>query len=208
MRARGILVVLGVVGLAVAFGVAAPGPASANLVTNGGFETGDFSGWTVSGHDTGNMYVDDSDPHSGIYAANLGSVGGLGFLTQNLPTTAGQTYNLTYWLALDSECCPNEFQVSWNGTVLLDTQYDQGFSYQEFTFDNLLAPGSSTPLQFGAREDPEYFHLDDVSAVPSGVPEPGTFVLLGSVLPGLAGLAMRRRLRRASEPHGRAERRI
>jgi hypothetical protein len=40
-------------------------PAKANLVTNGGFETGDFTGWTVSG--SAAVGVDFVPPHSGAF---------------------------------------------------------------------------------------------------------------------------------------------
>lgn len=114
--ALGCLVVLAIV-------IILPGTASADIVANGGFETGDFTDWTQSGN-TGFIGVSNNYPHSGTYAAQLGPGGSLGFITQNLITVPGQTYQLTYWLANTAggagACCPSEFQTSWNGTVISD----------------------------------------------------------------------------------------
>ena len=59
--------------------------ASANLITNDGFETGDFTGWTQSGN-TGDMSVCPGCGHSGNYGARLAAVGSEGFITQSLTT--------------------------------------------------------------------------------------------------------------------------
>lgn len=45
--------------------------AAANIVLNGGFETGDFTGWTLTNTEGGNTGVDDSVPHTGTYEASL-----------------------------------------------------------------------------------------------------------------------------------------
>src|SRR5476651_849223 len=87
--------------------------AAAQIVTNGDFETGDFTGWTLSG-DTNSMIIDFSKaansipgystsgiiPYSGSYEAALATSGSgqLGFLSQTLTTTAGTNYLLTFWL--------------------------------------------------------------------------------------------------------------
>jgi hypothetical protein len=140
-----------------------------DLVVNGGFETGDFTGWTVT-DDTGGISVDDGSnsgitPHSGNYEAGLGTIGALGYLSQTLPTTAGATYVLSFWLNSPDGDTPNEFQVSWNGTMLFD-QTDLpalGWTNLQFT---VTATGTSTVLQFGAQDDPSYLALDDVSVLP------------------------------------------
>jgi hypothetical protein len=120
-------------------------------------------------------------PHSGRYAANLGPFGALGFLSQTFPTTAGTTYTLSYWLANDSGT-PNQFEALINGTVIPGSQLlnVDGFPYTHYVF-TFVATGSSTQLMFGYRQDPAYFHLDDVSVSPTG---PLTPVVVSSTLTG------------------------
>jgi methionine-rich copper-binding protein CopC len=135
------------------------------LVVNGGFETGNFSGWTQSGN-TGATGVDGGNVHSGHFAAFLGPAGSEGFLTQTLPTTAGTTYHLTYWLEHDGGS-PSSFHamidgVDIPGSVLTNPP---AFAYTPYAFD-FTANGPTTQLRFGFREDPTYFHLDDVSVSP------------------------------------------
>jgi hypothetical protein len=173
---------------AMVLGALAISSAHANLVTNGGFETGSFSGW-IQGGNTGNTFVGASpnSPYAGSYAAQLGPVGSNGTLTQGLATSAGQTYEISYWLIGDGS--PNYFSVSWNGTLLEQT-FDWSLRvWTQFTFD-VVAVGSDI-LEFAFRNDPAYLGLDNISVDPVGaVPEPAGMALLGA---GLAGLALIRR---------------
>src|SRR5262249_44255063 len=136
-----------------------------NLVTNGGFETGNFSGWTQSG-DTGSTGVAGTfagtPPHSGSFAAHFGPTGGLGFISQTLTTIAGARYTLTFWLAHPYTDTGTESLVRVGGTTLMDMHNAGNFGYTQFTF-TFTATSSSTVLQFGFLEPPSYFFLDDVS---------------------------------------------
>ena len=91
------------------------------LALNGGFETGDFTNWTLSG-DTSDTFVDKgfyTAPHSGNFEAALGTGGAVGHLSQTLSTSPGKSYLLSFWLA-NLYQDPGEFTVSWNGQTLLD----------------------------------------------------------------------------------------
>jgi hypothetical protein len=176
----------------------ATGPAQAQeLVVNGGFETGTFSGWTVTGN--GPQLVDGM-PHTGNFAAWLGAVGGDGFLSQVLPTTAGTTYHLQFWLDHTGGGTPNDFSVQLNGVTLAGSTFNNdttNFPYRAFDFD-FTATGATT-LQFSAREDPAYWHLDDVSVMPAApAPEPASLTLFALGVVPLAGYAWRRRQKKAA----------
>jgi hypothetical protein len=133
-----------------------------NLVVNGGFETGDFSGWAVTGN-TGFTGVTRDDPHSGSFAAHLGPIGSLGFITQTqaLSTVPEAQYTLSWWMEVDPGA-PNEFRASWNGTVIFDGVNMPAEGYRQYTF-TVKATSTQTTLQFGYQHDPAWINLDDIS---------------------------------------------
>jgi alpha-tubulin suppressor-like RCC1 family protein len=155
-----------------------------NLVVNGGFETGDFTGWTRTTPGYKDTIINSYYPpdgaqytHSGMHAAqfsdiNLGGLGGSteSQITQTLPTRPGTNYLITFWLdALTN----SSVLVSWNGNTVLktsvavDTNYD--LIYTNFQIV-VPATGTNSVLQF---QFPGIFDhqatttaLDDVSVVP------------------------------------------
>lgn len=135
------------------------------LVLNGGFELADFSGWTSGGNFTEcSVDIKSTYVHSGTYGAQLGPIGAPGYLYQDVLTTAGANYLLSFWLDSPDGETPNEFLVSWNGATLLDETNLPAIGWTHFQF-RVTAAGPSTVLQFGFRNDNSYFGLDDVSVV-------------------------------------------
>jgi hypothetical protein len=194
---------------ALLFSFAVPAVHADNIVVNGGFETGDFSGWTVT--NGGAFTLVDSKynlggfgAHTGSSYAALGAVEHLGSVSQTLATTPGQAYTLGFFLASDG-FTPNQLKVDWDGTTVFDLSNLPRQGYTEFKIP-VLATGASTTLTFFERNDPGYLSLDDVSVsssdqvrgsggTPPPSPEPGSLTLLalGALGIGLGGLRYRRR---------------
>jgi hypothetical protein len=91
------------------------------LVVNGGFETGDFTGWYLTNSvTTPGTTVDQSQALDGSYGADFSQVGSLDYLSQNLTTKPNVAYVLSFWLNSPDGLTPSEFLASWNGTTLFD----------------------------------------------------------------------------------------
>jgi len=192
-----------------ALAVSSPAIAS-NIVVNPGFESGDaFAPWVLNPSSNHPWVVTGPSGfgHAGLYYASTGCVGPQcmaadpdpngAWLYQDLATTTGATYDLSFWYTPDGpNGVPNDFAVLWNGVQVLDVLNSAtGPSFHLFTVSGLVATGTTTRLEFLGRQDPGFDGLDDVCVTRSGgdcgaaaVPEPTSLVLLGSGLVGLRRL--------------------
>jgi hypothetical protein len=65
-----------------------------------------------------------------------------------------------------------------------------------YTYTGLVPTGTSTPLEFTFREDPDFLSISDISVTGSGassVPEPASLLLIGGGLLGMGTLLRRKR---------------
>lgn len=176
-------------------------PAQAyQLVDNGGFETGDFTGWSLSG-DISYSGIGESVMHTGDYGFYSGSLEGNTYLEQVVQTAPGQEHTLSFWMSRDAQVNPfeeplNSFMVFWDGGW--DPVFElQNFSEQNYEFYSLSlqAVNAESLLSFYFFDSQSFINLDDVSMTTadiSPVPVPGTLALLASGLVGLAGLRKKR----------------
>jgi hypothetical protein len=176
-------------------------PASANLVTNGDFEADSPAsqtaplGWTLTPASSGSDFFVGAGPGFGAFAgansANFGATGNFDdVLSQILTTTPGQSYTISFELALASTDSQNDFSAFFGSNQLYSLTNGSSFGYTLLSFTS-TATSASTTLSFNGREVPSWYDLDNVDVEPTVVPEPFTLSLFGT---GLAGaVAIRRR---------------
>ena len=183
-----------IVALAAAALIAVPQLRAVPIVTNGGFETGDLTGWAFTGAASGSDFFvgNDDGVHSGSFAACFGAVSSdYDVIAQTLPTTAGIDYTLTFWLQQDGGGSA-DFQVLWNGVLVQD--FPESGSFIGYTMEQFVVLGAGNDtLAFAGLQNPAWYSLDDVSVTSNNViPEPSSFLLLISGLAGMAGVIRRK----------------
>jgi len=177
------------------------------LVQDGGFEAGDYCYWTLSGKSSiyADNFVDFADdqygandtPYAGNYFAALGQISSLAYLSQPLPTRAGQLYLLSFWLENPAGQPANQFVVRWNTNATSTNVIFNQTNMASFGWSNLVftvkASTNLTTLQFGNRNDSDFFCLDNVSVIPlpapviqTLAPGGGSFQLSWTALAGAA----------------------
>jgi PEP-CTERM motif len=180
---------LTIVALVLGTAIHARALAGPNLLTNGGFETGDFTGWTASVDPTFSG-IDGPAAHTGDFGAFFGDSGTPGSISQSFSTLAGAAYDIRFWLRSDG-LTPNSIEVLWGGTTVYSSSNLAPFSYTEIVLDSLAMSGL-TMLELRARDDNGFLEIDDISV--SAIPEPSTIALLGAGLAAMAGLRRARKV--------------
>ena len=190
-----------------------------SILSNPGFETGDFTGWTVNGSSQDPWFIGTSGTHTnipfeGTYFAYTGCTGAPcitgnaaqeNTLSQTVTTVIGQAYTLTFEYytgdAAAPNGAPNELEVLWNGAVALDDGPGGTLGavvntvaqpYVQFTVNLAPATSTSTTLFFLARQDHGWSALD-FADLEVATPEPSAFLLLGAALPVMYFVQKRRK---------------
>ena len=176
-----------------ALGSAAPAFATEYL-TNGSFETGDFTGWTYatggdpnfSGVVPSTVTYNGQGAQDGNYYALVGATTlDNASLSQSFVDTPNETLTITGWITGDGSE-PSFVTFSFNGAALLTVNPVPNEPWTQVTVTATATGNDIFSVGFG--NDPFQDGLDNfsVSSV-SGVPEPTTWALL---LIGFAGLGL------------------
>jgi hypothetical protein len=188
-----------------------------NLIQNGSFQTNDFTDWTIGTTSNGNwgtgFPIVTGWPLGGMNAAE-GEVGETNFtgqqeggtLTQSFQSAGGAGTVSMDWAALGAPNGGNadggEFTLILNGTQI--AQFDTGSINANQLLNGILSAnvtllnGTNT-LQIDVTRrfinlpgGTPYQFVTGVDVEGQGVPEPGSLVLMGSGVLGLAGVLRRK----------------
>lgn len=185
------------------------------VIQNGGFETGTFSGWTTSstGGSSNAFYISSATTapmsgyatpgaETGVFYALASQTGpGSQTLSQSFTKVAGGKYILSYDMFVNSHAAfdaNNQFSrvdLLSGSTVLrnlfLGAPSETDYKHYSFDISNTISAAGTYQLRFLSLQN-NFFQeqgVDNVSLI-SEVPEPVSLGLMGI---GLLGLALSRR---------------
>jgi VCBS repeat-containing protein len=148
--------------------------AGPTIITNGGFESGNLTGWTtiapvgVDSHISVQFFGFGGEFEN--YTALLSPTStGNESLVQAIATTPGQHYTLGFSVSGDSDSSSNFFSASWDGTQILAVPDGQFGGFTHYSFDVVGdASAASTLLQFTYNDDGTGLRLDNITLNPAG----------------------------------------
>jgi choice-of-anchor C domain-containing protein len=188
---------------------AAPAQAGVNLLSNGSFETpvvdggyttigagGTMGAWTVTSGSVDHIgsYWNAAD---GTQSVDM-SGDQAGSISQTVNTSAGQEYQLSFWMAgnTDGGNTVKSLTALIDGNTLATAKFDTtghsrtDMGWTEYSYD-FVSAGGPTAVSFQSNEENAYgAALDNVSL--QAVPEASTVVLFGLMLVGGAFLLRNR----------------
>ena len=178
------------------------------LVKNGSFELDplvdpndpnvtnpNITDWIKSGDpmDTSGIRIDNFPQHdNGNQGLSIGSFINPAYISQNLATTIGSTYNLSFFLGTDEDGSDvnNIFQAFVDGNKVFEkiNTINAGVPFTQYDL-NFVATTSSTELKLGGKARYGFLYIDAVSVTP--VPESST--IGGIAVTALLGIWLKKK---------------
>jgi hypothetical protein len=183
-----------------------------NLIQNGSFQSNDFTDWTIGTTSNGTwgsgFPIVSGWPLGGGLNAAQGQVGEVNFdatqqggtLTQTFQSTGGAATETLLWAAMGSgNADGGEFTMILNGTQIaqFDTGNINGMLNGSLSASAPTIAGTNTleievTRRFISTGGTPFQWVTGVDVEGNGVPEPGSLVLMGSGVLGLAGVLRRK----------------
>jgi hypothetical protein len=173
------------------------------LITNGGFETGDFTGW-ITGATSGSVLINTPFAHTGKYSAAMtvsNSTGDSAFMEQTVTETKlSDIASFDVWINTQGATVTLNILDGMGGLFSYDQTFgDTGRTWEDWNILSMISGGSLTQIsevdfeidgQNGVVDNKVLF--DDASIQTLATPEPASMLVLA---PGLLFFA-RKRVRR------------
>lgn len=147
-----------------AFALSAAQASASNLIVNGGFESGNFTGWSTQPAASGSNFGVIGFSHSGTFSARFGAVSGQhDSIWQNVPTAAGSRFTVSFWV-YNGGVGSDSLRVIWdNSMVFNSTPLSLPASVWTEVTLTVYSTQATTQLRFEAYDSPSFIFLDDIS---------------------------------------------